>query len=79
MANIIRLDLNSGHLPVFNDDSVALAAVISQEPSGGELEVPGAGEGAAAVGQEADPGFLLRVEGFVPCVHAAGGLVRARG
>ncbi len=70
MPNVIRLNGDLDDFPILGGDGVALAPVGAQHGGGGELEVPGAGEGAVGVAEEADPRGLFRVEGLAPGVHA---------
>jgi hypothetical protein len=61
-TNVIWLNVHALYLSILNHDSVALAAVGAQERGGGEFDVKSAGEGAAGIGQEADPAALVSIE-----------------
>lgn len=71
-TNIVRLDMNRLNLPTLDDNRISLASVRAEEGGRGELEVPGTGEVAAGVAEEADATALVGVEGFTPGVHAWG-------
>lgn len=69
-ADVIRLNIDLSNLAILNHNRISLASVVSEERCGGELEVEGAGELACWVGDEADSGGLVGIEGLAPCVHA---------
>lgn len=74
MTNRIRLNGDLLDLAILRHDRVSLAAVCAEHRGSGELDVPGAGEGAVCVAEEADAGGLVGVEGLAPGVHARVGV-----
>jgi hypothetical protein len=64
--------LNAGFLDlaVVCDNSVALAAVGSEQGSSRKLSIKCAGELARGIAEEADAGGLARVERLAPSIHA---------
>lgn len=53
-ASVVGLDVGLLDLAILNDQGVALAAVVTENGGGIEVEVESLGEGAIGVSEEAD-------------------------
>ena len=53
-ASVVGLDVGLLDLAILNDQGVALAAVVTENRGGIEVEVESLGEGAVGVSEEAD-------------------------
>lgn len=53
-ASVVGLDVGLLDLAILNDQGVALAAVVTENGGGIEVEVESLGEGAVGVSEEAD-------------------------
>jgi hypothetical protein len=59
-ASVVRLDVSLLDLAIFNDQSVTLAAVITEDGRGVKVKVESLCEGAVGVGEEANlEGFFV--------------------
>lgn len=69
-TSVVLLNMHLPYFPVFDHESVSLAALVAEDGLAVEGQVEGRGEGAVRVGEEADAGFGGGVEGGCPGFHA---------
>lgn len=69
-SNVVWFHGGLDNLAILDRDRIALASVVSEETAGVEVNIPGFGEFASGVCQEANATALVCVQALSPCLHA---------